>query len=120
MNRKWGLIWVAVMACIVAVLGGTGEVSAQTSADGQYEYELDQVTGNATLTKYLVDISSETEVVVPQQIDGHPVTALAGTYQGRDKITKVTALHFYSVHPSVPLRWHRTIRRICRTQRASF
>lgn len=90
MNRKWGLIWVAVMACIVAVLGGTGEVSAQTSADGQYEYELDQVTGNATLTKYLVDISSETEVVVPQQIDGHPVTALAGTYQGRDKITKVT------------------------------
>ena len=42
-----------------------------------YEYELDE-DGNATLTKYT---GSETEVVTPKTIDGHPVTRLEGTFR---------------------------------------
>ena len=89
--RKGMALWLALALAASMLPAGfaAGEGSSSSDAGSAqsaekaddtnlpYEYELDE-DGNATLTKYT---GSETEVVTPKTIDGHPVTRLEGTFR---------------------------------------
>ena len=89
--RKGMALWLALALAVSMLPAGfaagegssssdVGSAQSAEKADDTnlpYEYELDE-DGNATLTKYT---GSETEVVTPKTIDGHPVTRLEGTFR---------------------------------------
>lgn len=89
-ERQGNLRCILMIGCMLAlalVLGRTVPAAqAVTSADGQYYYDVD-AAGHAVLTGYL---GQDTEVAVPATIDGITVSALSGTYQNKDQITKVS------------------------------
>lgn len=65
---------------------GSEESSEENFTSGDYTYTLDGE--NATITKYN---GSETEVEVPEELDGHKVTTLGGgTFATKEMITAVT------------------------------
>ena len=82
--RSRFLLTVAFLLCAL-IFANTTTVNAAVSQDGQYTYELD-AAGQAVLTSYL---GQDTEVAVPATMDGISVSALSGTYQNHNKITKV-------------------------------
>ena len=82
--RSRFLLTVAFLLCAL-IFAKTTTVNAAVSQDGQYTYELD-AAGQAVLTSYL---GQDTEVAVPATLDGISVSALSGTYQNHNKITKV-------------------------------
>lgn len=83
-SRSRFLLTVAFLLCAL-IFANTTTVNAAVSQDGQYTYELD-AAGQAVLTSYL---GQDTEVAVPATMDGISVSALSGTYQNHNKITKV-------------------------------
>ena len=66
---------------------GSDESSEESFTSGDYTYFLDGE--NAKITKY--NNSDETNVVVPDELDGHKVVSLgSGTFATKDKIVSVT------------------------------
>ncbi|MFR6495295.1 MAG: leucine-rich repeat protein [Ruminococcus sp.] len=66
---------------------GSDESSEESFTSGDYTYSLDGE--NAKITKY--NNSDETNVVVPDELDGHKVVSLgSGTFATKDKIVSVT------------------------------
>lgn len=56
--------------------------------DYEYEYKINSDGQTVTLTRYL---GSDTEIVVPPSICGHPVTGIGtGLFKGKTKLTSVT------------------------------
>ena len=75
-----------VLTCVLFWGQGSRKAEAAVSPDGMYNYEVD-ASGNVILTGYL---GQETEISVPASMNGITVTTLNGTFQGKDKVTKVT------------------------------
>lgn len=89
-ERRRTLQYILTVGCMMVMMLVMGQAvpaaQAATSADGQYYYEMD-AAGRAVLTGYL---GQDTEVAVPATIDGITVSALSGTYQNKNQITKVS------------------------------
>lgn len=69
---------------VVALCTAVIPLSAAAFTDGDWEYSVKE--GKATISKYL---GNNTQVVVPSEIDGCPVTALSRTFYENKTITSV-------------------------------
>ena len=88
---------VALSALMLAGVGATGAVpfvdtavtvsAAETTADGNFEYEVNE-DGGVTITRYK---GSDTEVVIPSTINGKKVTSIGNwAFSSCKSLTSVT------------------------------
>lgn len=85
MNRRTILVYLAI--AVIALMIAVGAVAEQTDATGQWKYILED--GNATITGNVEEPSGE--LVVPEVLDGHPVTGIgAGAFQYCNDLTRIT------------------------------
>lgn len=80
MNMKRLMIWVMIALVVLFSFGSTCRIGAPAESSyfgqqtGDYWYRLDS-DGKATITRYE---GNTAELVIPAQLDGHPVTRIGG------------------------------------------
>ena len=85
--KKRRLLSIVLSLCMVLALMPQ-MVFADTTTDGNFEYSVSEETDEVTITKYT---GSDTNVVIPSQIDGKTVTAIGNAaFRSQTKITSVT------------------------------